>query len=139
MRSLETYEVRIGRRKVAKQLPAGLSDQQVRAAFADDYAQAGIDVGKAKVQRPSLFRRPPPAPLPSAAGEGSISAWNPTVSERAGHILSDVARNLFGMPRIPANQFGDNVSSFLSDFTPVGNVSAYFSAGEGPRETCSAA
>lgn len=60
-RGLETWEVEFGRRRIAKQLPPGATDAQVRAAFADEYRQARSNVGTAVVKRPPLEKPKPEA------------------------------------------------------------------------------
>ncbi len=57
-RVLETWTIKFGKRAYSKQLPAGATDAQVRAAFSDEYQQARSEVGRAAVRRPTLPDQP---------------------------------------------------------------------------------
>jgi hypothetical protein len=142
--ALETYKVDLGNgNKVSKQLPAGLSDGQVRAAFAPELKAAGwSDPSRHDVQRPPLAQPQgvAPAPLSNEAywrdvlgDQGSITAHSPDLAERISLFAPRLYKGLFGGSQISANHFGKSLSRFLNDLTPVGNVDDILYGSENDR------
>jgi hypothetical protein len=159
--ALETYEVDLGNgNKVSKQLPAGLSDGQVRAAFSPELKAVGwSDPSRHDVQRPLLAQSRGLAPAPPSneawrvhfddlvptqpwneaywravyGDQGSISAYRPDLNDRISLFASKAHKGLFGGSQQSANQFGRDLVSFLA-ILPIPNLNDIFYGSETERD-----
>jgi len=103
---------------VSKVLPADLTDEQVREAFAQDMRSHGINSQMQAVQRPD------PQTMAMNALYGNLQAPEPTLASG----LSDGIRNALyglGVDEGYASHFADRATNFLNDLTPVGDAISF--------------
>lgn len=119
----ETFEVELrDGSKVRKTVPRGTSDQSIRSLFDLDMRKHGIDVGSQTILRPEPSV---PAEHPPVQSDGTISEYEPNISERLGWAISD-GLQWFGMDGREAARTGNKFTRFVHDWTPFGNVDGVF-------------
>jgi len=111
----ETYTVQLpDGRTISKTLPEGLSDEQIRAVFAQEAAMlAGSQV-----------QRPDPQTMAVNALYGNLEAPEPTLASG----LTDGIRNALyglGVDEGYAGHFANKATNFLNDLTPVGDAISF--------------
>ena len=114
---METWEVRLpDGRIVRKELPSGMTDAEVRAAFADAMRSERIDTGKQDVQRPSNedhWRE-------FLGDQGEIQNSANTVRSSLGDLVAGAAGYVGADDRY-ARHLANRAESF-ADLTPVGDL-----------------